>query len=88
MRNSLSTTTVTHSFMRHFSKHRSVDIRKISFFPNGADIDFLKPISRDIVLLKKFKLEKKIVFSYVGTHAPYQGLETILHAAKLLNQRH
>ena len=87
MRNSLSTTTVTHSFMRHFSKYRSVDIRKISFFPNGADIDFLKPISRDIVLLKKFKLEKKIVFSYVGTHAPYQGLETILHAAKLLNQR-
>ena len=84
MKKSFSVTTVTHSFMRYFSDQRDIDINKITFLPNGADTDFLKPMGKDNFLIKKFGLENKIIFSYVGTHSSYQGLETIIHSAKLL----
>ena len=84
MNNALSTTTVTHSLIRYFIKNRSIKRNKFSFFPNGADTSFLKPKSSDLSLINKFNLENKIVFSYVGTHSSYQGLETIVKAAKYL----
>ena len=87
MKRSLSITTVTHAFIKHFSEERNILLQKFSFLPNGADVDFLKPISKDFELIKKFKVENKIIFSYVGTHAPYQGLDTIIYAAKLLVDR-
>tara|TARA_B100000073_G_C23733413_1_gene571530 strand:+ start:974 stop:2242 length:1269 start_codon:yes stop_codon:yes gene_type:complete len=84
MKNSFSVTTVTHSFIRYFIKYRSISESIMSFLPNGADTKFLKPIESNSQLRNKFNLENKIIFSYVGTHSSYQGLETIIYAAKIL----
>ena len=52
MKKSLSVTTVTNAFVRHFAKYRSIDINKITLLPNGANVNTLRPISRDIQLFQ------------------------------------
>ena len=87
MINALSVTTVTHAFIDHFIKYRGIPANKMSFFPNGADTSVLRPSEPSQRLLKKFNLVGQKIFTYAGTHAPYQGLETILEAAVLLSDR-
>src|SRR6266852_3629259 len=57
---------------------------KISFLPNGADTEFLKPQLPSRALLDRWRLHGKKVFLYVGTHAYYHGLDTLIEAAALL----
>lgn len=87
MKKSLSVTTVTHAFVEHFHKERGIDKARIAFLPNGADIDFLSPRPRDEAFAEKMGVGNRKVFTFAGTHAPYQGLEVILEAAKLLKHR-
>lgn len=83
MRNSWKVSTVTQHFMKHFIGRGIMD-EQITFLPNGADSDFLKPLPPDKKLLDRWGLAGKNMFLYVGTHAYYHGLETILEAATLL----
>lgn len=87
MLNALSVTTVTHAFIKHFINHREITPSKMSFLPNGADTDILRPLKKDENLLNKFQLNGKKIFTFAGTHAPYQGLETIIDAAEILRDR-
>jgi colanic acid biosynthesis glycosyl transferase WcaI len=87
MENALSVTTVTHAFIKHFIKHRGIAPSKMSFLPNGADTDILRPLNKDENLLNRFQLNDKKIFTFAGTHAPYQGLETIVYAAEILRDR-
>jgi len=87
MRQSLSVTTVTHAFMLHFAKHRNISLSKMTFLPNGANTDSLYPMPRDNELAKRLKVGDRKVFTFAGTHAPYQGLETIIQTAELLKHR-
>src|SRR4029453_17990541 len=57
------------------------------FLPNGADTEFLKPQLPSRDLLDRWRLHGKKVFLYVGTHAYYHGLETLMEAATLLRER-
>ena len=59
----------------------------MAFLPNGADIGWLKPLPRFEELAQRLGVGNRKVFTYAGTHAPYQGLEVILEAAKLLRDR-
>ncbi len=56
----------------------------MSFLPNGANTDILRPLKKDKECIKEFKLDGKKIFTFAGTHAPYQGLETIVYAAEIL----
>lgn len=78
--------TVTRSFMAHFAE-RGVPRERITFLPNGADTEFLRPRPPDPELLARWSLAGKKVFAYVGTHAYYHGLDTLLDAATLLRGR-
>jgi glycosyltransferase involved in cell wall biosynthesis len=84
MRQALSVTTVTHAFIRHFSEQRNVPLETISFLPNGADIETLRPMPFDHAYAERLGTGQRKVFTYAGTHAHYQGLEVIVEAAKLL----
>lgn len=75
--------TVTHRFIQHF-QDRGLAREKLTFLPNGADTDFLTPRAPVEDLLDRWGLTGKKVFLYVGTHAFYHGLDTLIHAAKLL----
>src|SRR5262249_4083032 len=83
LRQSWKVSTVTHRFIEHF-KDRGLEREQLSFLPNGADTDFLKPRAPNRLLLDRWGLHSKKVFLYVGTHASYHGLETLIDAATLL----
>ena len=87
MRESLSVTTVTHAFVEHFIKERGIPAGKMSFLPNGADTSRLRPLPRDDAYAEKMGVGERTVFTFAGTHAPYQGLEVIVQAAELLQHR-
>ena len=87
MKQSLTVTTVTHAFVEHFIENRSVPRTKMSFLPNGADTDRLRPLPRDSGYAEQMAVGDRTVFTYAGTHAHYQGLEVIVEAAKLLRDR-
>lgn len=75
--------TVTHRFIEHYQS-RGIPRQQITFLPNGADADFLRPSPPDAELLDRWKLHGKKVFLYVGTHAYYHGLDTLIEAATFL----
>jgi Glycosyltransferase len=83
LRNAMKVSTVTHSFMAHFEA-RGVLSSRITFLPNGADTEFLRPSEASPTYISKFQLREKIAFVYVGTHAYYHGLDTLVGAAELL----
>ena len=87
MNRALSVTTVTHAFIKHFIDELGIKAEKMSFMPNGADTSLLKPRKPDLEFKQKMGVGDRFVFTYAGTHAPYQGLETIIHAASLLEDR-
>ena len=78
--------TVTHRFIEHFH-NRGLPRTQITFLPNGADTEFLKPQPPSRALLDRWRLHGKKVFLYVGTHAYYHGLDTLIEAATLLRER-
>jgi glycosyltransferase involved in cell wall biosynthesis len=87
MCHALSVTTVTHAFIEHFIQNRSIPRNRMSFLPNGADVDTLRPLPRDDAYAQAMGTGDRKVFTYAGTHAHYQGLEVIVEAAKLLVDR-
>ena len=86
LRESWKVATVTQGFIDHFSE-RGVPRAQTTFLPNGADSDFLRPQPPSDALLERWNLRGKKVFVYVGTHAYYHGLDTLLEAATLLRDR-
>lgn len=86
LRQSWKVSTVTDRFIDHFIG-RGVPRSQISFLPNGADTDFLRPLPPDNQLLDRWNLHGKKTFVYIGTHAYYHGLETLIEAATLLRNR-
>jgi glycosyltransferase involved in cell wall biosynthesis len=87
MKKALSVTTVTHAFVEHFHRGRGILRERISFLPNGADTERLRPLPRDAALAARMGVGDRKVFTFAGTYAPYQGLEVILETAKLLRHR-
>jgi colanic acid biosynthesis glycosyl transferase WcaI len=83
LRQSWKVSTVTQRFIEHF-RDRGLSDEQITFLPNGADTDFLKSRTPSLQLLDRWGLHGKKVFLYVGTHAYYHGLETLIEAATLL----
>ena len=87
MRRALAVSTVTHAFIDHFHQERALRREQLTFLPNGADTERLRPLPRDTALAARLGVGDRKVFTFAGTHAPYQGLEVILDAAKLLRHR-
>jgi colanic acid biosynthesis glycosyl transferase WcaI len=86
MRNAWKVSTVTKSFIDHIES-RGIPRKQITFLPNGADADFLKPVPSCQELLERWGLQGKKVFLYVGTHGYYHGLNTLIEAAAMLKER-
>ena len=83
LRKAWKVTVPTHSIMRNLQKH-SVHSENIVLLPNGVDSNFLKPKVANPEFLDRWNVRDKKAFTFVGTFSFYQGLDTILHAAKCL----
>lgn len=86
MRQSWTVSTVTHRFIDYYAE-RGIPRQQISFLPNGADTDILKPLPYDDDYARKLGVHGKKAFVYAGTHAFYHGLEVLIEAARLLRDR-
>ncbi len=87
MRQALTVTTVTHAFMDHFVRYRGVPHARMSFLPNGADTEVMRPLPSDEAYVELMGVRGRTVFTYAGTHAHYHGLEVIVETAKRLRDR-
>jgi glycosyltransferase involved in cell wall biosynthesis len=86
LRRSWKVSTVTRRFIEHF-RGRGLPADQITYLPNGADADFLAPRPPSAELIDRFGVRGRKVFLYVGTHAVYHGLDTLLDAAARLRDR-
>ena len=87
MKGAITVTSVTQAFIDHFVEHRQIPRSRMSFLPNGADTDVLRPLPYDQELASRLGVAGRAVFTFAGTHAHYQGLEVIVEAAKRLVHR-
>lgn len=87
MEHAYSVATVTPAFIEHFVSARGIRRDRMSFLPNGVDLEHLRPLPYDKQCAEKMGVIGEKVLTYVGTHADYQGLDVILDAAKLLRYR-
>jgi glycosyltransferase involved in cell wall biosynthesis/SAM-dependent methyltransferase len=83
LKRSWKVATVTRRFIQHF-EGRGIPSENLTFLPNGADTSVLRPLEPDGSLADHWNLRDKVTFAYVGTHAYYHGLETLIDAAALL----
>ncbi len=74
---------VTRSFRQNLIK-RGVDGEKIHIVTNGADLSRFYPTRRDMALASALGFEGKFIAGYVGTHGLAHALETVLVAARQL----
>lgn len=72
---------VTHSFKRNLVA-RGIEADKIAVITNGVDVARFRPRPKDAELAARHGLEGKFVAGYVGTHGMAHALETVLDAAK------
>lgn len=85
-RHAWKVSTVTERFVEHI-RAQGLPADRVTFLPNGADTRFLVPQAPSERLIDRWNLRGKTVFLYVGTHAYYHGLDTIIDAAALLQSR-
>ena len=88
MRDAACVTTVTHAFIEHFHRQYGVPRERLTFLPNGADTERLRPLPPDEALADRLGVAGKKVFTYAGTMANYQGLEVLVDVAERLRSRH
>jgi len=66
---------------------REVSEAKIIFLPNGVDTTLFRPRPPDAELRQELSLGEAFVVLYAGTMGYAHGLETVLQAARLLEER-
>jgi len=66
---------------------RSVPQSKLLFLPNGMDLDQFAPMPPDHCLRHELGLQDNEIVLYAGTHGYAHGMERILDAAKVLQER-
>jgi glycosyltransferase involved in cell wall biosynthesis len=76
---------VTHSF-RAALMSRGIDGRSIDVVTNGVDLSRFAPRAKDRELAERLGLGDKFVVGYVGTHGMAHGLDTVLGAARLVEE--
>jgi glycosyltransferase involved in cell wall biosynthesis len=66
---------------------KGIDKNKIGVVYNGVDPHRMSPRDKSPRLLQHFAFEGKFVIGYVGTHGMAQRLETVVKAAKMLEEQ-
>lgn len=86
MRQSWTVSTVTNRFIDYYVA-RGIPRDKLTFLPNGADTNSLRPLPYDTQYAEELGIVGKKIFTYAGTHAYYHGLEVLIEAARHLTDR-
>ena len=78
---------VSYEMVDHLHNKKRVPRNKLFYIPNGVDLDFFKQKNKNQVtaLRKKYKLENKLIFGYLGGIHKWQGFENFIEASKEIN---
>jgi glycosyltransferase involved in cell wall biosynthesis len=77
---------VSRSAMYHLYQKTGLSLDKMLYVPNGVDLSFFKPLKdneRIFQLRRKFGLENKFVYGYIGGFQKWQGVDNFIKAAFL-----
>lgn len=74
---------VTNAFKANLEA-RGIEPSKIHVVTNGADLTRFQPLQKDDKLVEALGLQGKFVAGYIGTHGMAHALETLLEAARKL----
>jgi len=85
-RKATSIVAVTHAFKKNLID-RGIDGEKISVVTNGVDVTRFSPTEKNPELETSLDLKNRFVAGYIGTHGLAHGLDTLIDAAALLNNR-
>jgi len=67
---------------------RNIANEKITVIPNGVNIDQFQIIEdRNADLVKKFGLHNQLVVGFIGSFYPYEGIDLLLEAVKVLSNK-
>lgn len=77
--------TVTHGF-KDILIRRGIDGAKVEVVTNGVDLSHFAPQVKDATLVQQLGLQGMFVAGYIGTHGMAHALETLLEAAKTLQE--
>jgi len=72
--------------IQNYMYDRGIQAEKVFLLPNGVNTDFFAPQEKDTLLIEKYDLQNKFVFSYGGNLGYAQGLEYLLYAAKKVQE--
>ena len=75
---------LTPAFKKYLISEKNVPGEKIIYIPNAADLDLMKPGSKNNWVRKKYNWENKFVILYVGAHGVANDLWQIIDVAKIL----
>jgi len=64
--------------------NRGIPAQKVTVIPNGVDIKNFYPVEKSNELLDKYNLHNKIIIGYIGSLVKYEGLDTLIEAAKIM----
>jgi hypothetical protein len=77
--------TVSEAFRRDLLK-RGTPAHKVATIPNGADLEYWKPMNSPQDLREKLRLNGRFIVLYIGAHGISHGLEHVLESAGRLRQ--
>ena len=71
---------VSHEMTNYLNCKKKVPLEKLFYVPNGVDLDFFRQIDDHYVnmLKKKYKIEDKLIFGYLGGAQKWQGMEKFI----------
>ena len=70
--------------MMSYLNNKGVSMNKMYYVPNGVDLDFFKPPSRERVdtMKERLGLKNRMVFGYIGGSQKWQGTEILVKVAE------
>ncbi len=66
---------------------RGVDSSKITVISNGVDSKRFSPADKSLSLQSEFNYQNKIIIGYIGSVVDYEGLEYLVKAVQILDDR-
>ncbi len=78
---------VTPAFKEHLVRHWAVAADKIAVVENGVETDLFSPGQTDRDLREKLGIVDRFVICYIGTMGLAHGLDTLIAAAKQLQEK-
>jgi len=75
--------------MQYLHNKQGVPLTKMAYVANGVDLEYfqIKNDQQSSALRKKFELEGKMIFGYIGASDKWQGFENFVKAAGLVEDR-